>query len=70
MTVASSNLPNIGVGVVKKNMNLITTPVHIKKRLRLKRIYKTTLVRTPTKSMRIRLPTMTSQPWFKLKQLM
>ena len=46
----------------KKNTNSIPTPAHLKKRLRLHHICKTTLVPPATENMRLRLPTLTPQP--------
>ena len=40
MATVSSNLPKIEVGVAKKITNLISTPAHLKKRLRLGHILK------------------------------
>ena len=70
MTIASSNLPKIGVGVAKKNTNPTSTPAHLKSDSDFRIFKKTTSVPTPTKNMRLRFPTLTPQPWFKLKQLM
>ena len=43
MTIASSNLSKIGLGVPKENKNPIPTPAHFEKRNRLQYIKKKTL---------------------------
>ena len=71
VTIAFSVSPKIGVRMVKeKNINPILTPAHLKSDSDLSTyIWKITSILTSLKNMRLRLTTVTPQPWLKLKQL-